>query len=772
MSGGSYKQLDWEHILNHLQAFATSNKAKQELRELSPLPDPEKAKNQMQAILNAQSILQQQQVRPFFESLDHVSPWLLRLKKGATLKGIELKDVRWFCLELLALRSILPPEANETDLFSPDPLISTLEQVIHPSGDIRSDASQTLYQLIKEKESISQKVTQIMDRLVKDFQIQDYLQDKYVTTREGRWVIPVKSGKQHSIKGVIHGASQTKQTVYIEPDATIHLNNRLREIEVAIEEEVERILQTTSRFLMNYCEAMDKAAARMLEYDILFAQAQWNQRIGGNIPDWTHEELELEDLAHPLMIFDGKKPVRNSIRLKEKKVLLLSGPNAGGKTVLLKAIGLACHMARCGLPVPARQPRLPFFENILVAIGDQQSVGEELSTFAAHLKLLQQAAQLKGGKNLILVDEIASSTDPEEGGAIARAFIERFVANGVFGVITSHLSFLKTGWGPHDGVLPGSLEFDLKTANPTYHFLSGVSGQSLALEMAKKMRVDSSIIERAYELLSPASKQRLQLLSEAEGLKQQLIEQQESLKAARDAARAEKETWERKNKEFEAQKEKELERIIKQAQKQVDELLATLKAADTLTRHRRAAEAKTQLPQLIKSGNSSSASREAAPLTAETFKQKFPPGSKVFIRSMNRDGIVQSEPNSKGEIMVLADSMRLSVPWTEVEISNQAGNPTQGILRSKGYFFAQPDQDIVLDCRGQTVEQALERLDMVLDQALQMKKNRFKVVHGHGTEVLKKTIRTHLTRSPFVLKWTAGRPEEGGDGITWVDLDT
>ncbi|WP_413288257.1 endonuclease MutS2 [Bdellovibrio sp. HCB337] len=766
--------LDWIEILEKIRGYATSESAKSKILEIAPLANPAEAQKSFQEIFEAGAVLSEG-VRPYMQSLDLFSTWYPRLKKGAVLKTLEIKDVRSFCLEALALQEALSSIENDWalkirgQLMEAEEPLSAIDQIMTPGGEIRSDASEKLYNLFREKEKLGREVQTSLDRLVKDHQMENNLQDKYVTTRDGRWVLPVKGGMQRYVPGVIHGSSQTKQTVFIEPEKVIPLNNRLRQVEVEIEDEIERLLVELSKYLTSQAGPILESFGLLEEADVRLAQAQFAGMIKASTLDFTDDGFELIEVRHPLLQLSGKTVVSNTVLLNtDKSILLLSGPNAGGKTVLLKSIGLAAQMARCGLPVCASESsKLPFFKEILIGIGDAQSVDEELSTFAAHLKILTKAAQMQGPQNLILIDEICGSTDPEEGSALARSFIETFSKRNVYAVITSHLGPLKAGWSEKDHVLNGSLEYDPKTGRPTYQFLAGIPGDSLAIQTAKRVGVSKEIVDRATEVLSPETRARLHGLEQIEQLKIDIANLQDHLRKETAKATATKNKYENLLAQLNKEKEARLAGTLRRAEKKVEEAISLAKAGDVFDKHRNLQEIKYKLPEIVK----------AKPITlgavesAEDFAKRFPTGSKVFVPSLNQDGIVQSTPNSKGEVMILSNSIRLQLPWQELRSPGKPQNPTAQLVRkSSSVTVALNEDETVLDLRGKTVESALEDLEIALDKAAQVREDRLKIIHGHGTEALKKAVRTYLSRSIYVKKWKAGAPEAGGDGITWVEL--
>lgn len=769
--------LDWSEILKRMSQSATSEVVREKILALEPYTNPDLARQSVDDIFAAAELLGLG-VRPFMSSLDLFPAWISRLRKKALLKIVEIRDVRTFSLETLAFSETLKTlnnswtEKYQQQLMEAQRPISAIDQILTPGGEIRADASETLHRLFTEKESLARNVQSQLDRLVKDHQMENLLQEKFVTTREGRWVLPIKGGMQHFMPGVIHASSQSKQTVFMEPERVIPLNNRLRQIEVEIEEEIERLLMELSDFLSSLTIDFETTRDILEICDFQLTQAQFSIHIKASRFEFSENELDLVEIKHPLLAVSGKPVIANSVKLNgSKSILLLSGPNAGGKTVLLKSIGLAAQMARCGLPLCAEEgSRIPFFNSILIGIGDSQNVGEDLSTFAAHLQILQKSTELSGFNNLILIDEICGSTDPEEGSALARSFIEQFAAQKVFAVITSHLSPLKSGWDEDSPVLNGSLEYDAKSGRPTYQFLSGIPGDSLALQTARRVGVDPKLIDRALELLSPASRERLKALDEIEILKHDINQLQTHLKKENQKAAQLKLHYEQLIKEFEQQKENLLTKTVKKAEKKVEEAIAQASVDDTFRKHRQLQEIKYQLPEIIKARNITSSS---TPESAEDFASKFPPGTKVFVPDLNQDGIVQSLPNAKGEVMILANSIRLQLFWRNLMPPNKSVNPTGAIVRqSSGFTAALINEDRVLDLRGKTVNEALEELESALDRAHVQQEDRIKIIHGHGTEAIKKAVRTFLSRSSYVKKWKSGGVEAGGDGFTWAEISS
>ena len=758
--------IDWDKILDHLVEFATSLEGKERLKKTCPLKDSRKACESFSVIVQAREILETGE-RPCMESLDFFHSWFLKLKKNAVLKTMELKDIRMFLLEVESLQQTLEPhqgpwvQSTKPQLMPVQEPLCAIDHLMTPQGDIRSDASEILYKLNQEKKQLVLKVQNSLDELVKGHDHDLHLQDKYVTNREGRWVIPIKSGMRHELEGIIHATSSSKQTVFMEPQAVVPLNNRIKQIEIQIQKEIEKLLKEISNFLFKKLHDFEKSKQVMLNVDCFFARAQLAHATSAQPIGFSEDFIRLENLRHPLMMINKEPIVANHLELSQKeKILILSGPNAGGKTVLLKSFGLASHMARCGLPVCADSNSfLPFFEKILVAVGDNQSVDQNLSTFAGHLKILNRACHAKGPQSLILIDEICGSTDPDEGSALARSFIEHYAEQKAFGLITSHLGPLKTKWKLDSGIINGSMNYDLNSGQPTYEFIRGLAGQSLAFATAQKIGILESVYKRAKSHLSPQGQKRLLFMEEMEKIRDETLQLKTQLREKLNRAENTRTEYEKKIKEFEFEKQKRLDQEASQFIEKIKEDLKKGKIKNLSEIHPQQGRILLDFPEVTRNHPHLTDHK-----SHESFMKSFPPGSPVFIENLNRNGIVQGEPNSKGEIPVLSGSMRMFVNWRLLKSPGETKNPSKKKLHPKKVIFDNRESE--LDLRRLNASEAIEKLEITLDKAQACQTERVRIIHGQGT--LKKAVRNHLSRSVYINGWQVSMDE--GDGTTLAYL--
>jgi len=762
------KGLDWETILKKMAAFSSCFQSKNKILETEPYAHMSMAQKNMDMIESFKTIfLENGNKRVLLEGMENLDSILYSIKKGQSLNILDLNTMRVFFEDLKALNELYAWTDYE-NLYSliervlkPDSFLEKINKLITDSGEFRSDASYLLYESFNKKNSLSKQVHKTLDRIVKDFSMENTLQDKYVTTREGRWVLPVISGRQHDLKGIIHDSSNSKQTVFMEPEEVVGLNNKIRELEEIIRREIERLLKEISDYLSEKHPEISKSYEAAIEIDALSAVAMWALTFDAKRIMITKDPvLNLKETFHPLLIEETENLTKNDFELShDENVLLLSGPNAGGKTVFLKCIGLACHMARCGFPVCAHESStVPFFTEIKVLIGDHQSVEDSLSTFAAHLKALDECSLMKGPKNLILIDEICGSTEAGEGSALARAFIEKISQNNVKGFVTSHLGPLKAGWDETSGVVNGSMFFDQKKGTPTYEFVKGIPGDSLALETAKKVGVHKDIIDRALFFLDPEQRKKYAGLVEIESLQDNLKKQRDLYKSKQTELDDLKKEYQGMIKDFKDEQDSLLELSIKKAQANLDQNSGYANIQKFLKNKKHIDAMKESSPNLIKT----SSEKPSSEITEENFAKKFPPGTPVYIPSLKKKGVIQGTPNAKGFVPVMSDSMRLLIKWSD---ARSAALPDPGEQKRKMGSVKKVIEgktENQVDLRGMDVESALQELEDAIDQSLRLECERLKVVHGHGTEKIKKNVRSFLSRHPLVKTWKADQ----NDGAT------
>jgi len=769
------KNIDWELVLRKIKELASSDLAKDEIDRTAPLGSAAEALNQFRQIEEAAELIEVAG-RTTAESLNLFPLWFERLKKSAVLNGVELKDARLFFIEVLALKQILSQSSGtwvqqiKAQLLEAKRPISAIDQVLTPDGSVRSDASETLYNLIQRKKDFEREVRNHLDTLVKKHDLEPVLRDRFVTTREGRWVVPVKSGMQHQLKGIIHDSSQSKQTVFIEPEEVVKTNNELRKILSAIDEEIHHLFKELSKMLETMIEEIKLAHQCLLDCDIRFAQAQFARLVEARSVTFSDGELFLHELRHPILELEkkeGPRVVSNTVELSgERRILLLSGPNAGGKTVLLKSVGLACHMARCGLlPVCDANSRIPFFRRIYAVVGDSQSVSEHISTFAAHLKALNEILELPSASpQLVLVDEICGATDPEEGAALAKSFIMAYEKMGSFGVVTSHLGPIKKGWETNKGVLPGSMEYSDEAGGATYRLILGAHGRSMALKVAEKVGVNHAIVERAQTFLSPESQSLHKAMKEIEANQSELNAMRKDLQKERSEAENSRREYLRLIDDLNKEKATLLEDLAAKSEQKLLELIDQAKKSDD--RIKGLEQLKSQMPEIIKGPQRSEIAN------VQDFLTQNPVGSRVYIPHLAKDAIIQGVANQKGEIPVLAGSMRLSILWSQLKPNSLPDSVTRKVIRETGFQMPIATQaERTIDLRGFRIEKALEELELQLDRAMQAQTDKVRIIHGHGTEALKRAVRTYLARSIYIKKWRAGDTEAtGDDGVTFAEL--
>jgi DNA mismatch repair protein MutS2 len=729
--------------------------------------------------------------RPSLGSLRDPRPLLEKLRiEGAALAALEilaLTELARAALEMQRLFVKCPLarlDEGARSLADFRNLVTELEGKIHPDGSVDSSASPELARIRRAIERLRVEVQAVLERLLRHLSREGVLQDAVVTLRNDRFVIPVRVEEKRRVQGVVHGASSSGATVFLEPMETLPLNNELVELQDREFAEIQRILGEFSRKLRERRDDLVRATEILSELDLAFAKAEFARQYDACIPEFGSERaLALEDARHPLLEktlrAQGKSPVPLSIELKPPKIMMIvSGPNTGGKTVALKTLGSAVLMAQAGIPVPAAEFKLPVFRRVLADIGDQQSIEANLSTFSAHVQNIQRMAEVAGEKDMVLMDELGTSTEPNEGAALAVAILEHFRGRGAMTLVTTHHSRLKAYAAETPEALNAAMEFDELTLQPTYRLLSGLPGKSSALDIAQRLGLETSIVEKARTLLHPADAEAAALIA---GLHQQR-EELERQSGELDRQRSDQEVRQRelenrleaehrqKLKDLDARLEQTLRANEKRWEGVVDQLRAQLEAAKgpkpskglerkmaALKRDVRE-EWNTQVLEAIGSG---------APATVEPAADRpLAVGDQVQVANLSSPGTVMAFPDDE-QVDIAVGHLHMRLQRSEVRriVHGGTGAAIPAMVARRG-----DEAPAELNVIGDTADVARERVDKFLDEAYMAARFRLRVIHGFGKGILRKTLHEMFASHPHVEKFYLAPPHEGGAGATIVEL--
>ena len=670
-----------------------------------------------------------------------------------------------------------------------------IDRCVSADGEMLGQASPALHDALRLAQGLKQRIRRRVENMVASSRYRELLQEPYYAQRENRYVLPIKAERQHDLPGIVHDMSASGATVFLEPRELIDLNNEIKVAELQVTREINRILQELTDRVVEHLQDLRSLLHVLTTLDGIGAKARLSVRMNGTpVRLNTDGHVRLWNARHPLLPLSKEQVVPNDVMFeKDSAVLVISGPNTGGKTVLLKLLGLCSLMVRGGLHLPCGDgSEMAFFEDTFADIGDAQDLTKDLSSFSAHIRkligLLKSIEHRTGGSphTLVLLDEVISSTDPAEGAALAEALLRRFAELNLKVVVTTHYNSLKTLALSTPGFLNASLEFDVNTLAPTYRFISGIPGGSSALDIAGRLGMDPSILDHALSLVHQEDRQLDHIFADLQHTHQELKEE-------REVARTQRESADRDATEAHAITERlrSVEREeIKKMKKKFREELATARAeirriTESLHRQRtwtHAQEAQHQLQRVEDSvSQHTRASLETVPV------ESLEEGDIVEIANLDTLGRLLEKPQGKKSVRVQVGESKMSVHVDRLVglgkgegIPDAVSRPAQPALRSSKPGRLLSNENVPsgstasgfagIDLRGQTAEEALEQLTAQLDQALLRNAKSVRIIHGHGTGKLKAAIRQFLAQSTYVTTFRPGAKEEGGDGVTMAEL--
>ncbi len=789
----SMEALDWPVVLDHLAQQARTVMGAETARR-GELATSREAALERYAAVDEASFLEARGESPPVGGVSDLRPALARARRGAVLEGPELLACVRGLRGLSNLRHWLEARAEELpwldQLAQPiqvdGELLYTMERAFDDSGQLADAAWPELAELRAGIRATRRRIRSVLDELIKGDALGDALQDRYVTEREGRFVVPVKTARRSSV-GIVHDTSKSGETAFVEPSQVVEPQNRLASLEIQRRREEHRILALLSSSLSLHAPALEASLHAATQVDLACARAALGRKLRGCIPRvGTDGAIELRRARHPVLALRGVEVVPNDLSVDaEHPGLVLTGPNAGGKTVALKTIGLAALFVRAGLPVPADEgSRVDWFDGVLADVGDLQTIHQDLSTFSGHLMLMSMMMERADPSCLVLVDEVAVGTDPAQGAALARAAMETMVEAGARVVVTTHYLELKAlaGQDPRFALM-GAQYLD---GRATWRLLPDLVGQSHALGVARELGLPTAVLDRAEALLGSRATDLAALMERVEGEHQQLREQRESLDERGRAIERTRRELEDKHRQLEERRLRIERRVaedfgarLRRQEEGLKRLIAGLQADPSLK------DAGLLLDK-VRTVRQEVEESVAEPEPQGEPPRELEPGDRVTVRSLRRDATVV-EVKRDGRVQVAVGTLRswvklddlfLAAPAPRGEdkkkkrgkkppANRKAPRPQPEGERQWGGLRCDANS---LDLRGQRLEEALESTETFLDAMMMRGEPVAWVLTGHGTGVLKDGLRRWVESSRYVRRWRPAEEGEGGDAWTIVEL--
>ena len=790
MNSKTLRKLEYNKIISLLADHASSESGKQLCRSLLPQTELS-AIEQMQEETAAAFTRIIKKGRPSFGGCVPVEASLKRLELGASLGSGELLSIGRL---LDCAGQIKSYGRHETVDEFPDCLdfyFQRLEPVTRVASEIRrcileedviaDDASANLQKIRRSIQSFDGKIHSALNSMVNG-SMRNYLQDAIVTMRGDRYCLPVKAEYRSQVKGMIHDQSSTGSTLFIEPMTVVKLNNDLMELHAKEQEEIQVILSTLSSMAAEHCEELRVDYEVLTTLDFIFARGSLAVDQNASRPVLNQEgRIYIREGRHPLL--DRTKVVPTTICLGDDyDLLIVTGPNTGGKTVSLKTTGLFTLMGQAGLHIPALdRSELAVFTEVYADIGDEQSIEQSLSTFSSHMTNIVSFLKQVDEHSLVLFDELGAGTDPTEGAALAIAILTSLHRRGIRTMATTHYSELKVFALTTEGVENASCEFDVETLRPTYHLLIGIPGKSNAFAISKKLGLSDEIIEEAKTHLSDQEESFEELLSDLEHSRRTIEREQAEIRAYKE----ELETLRRRTKEKQEKLDAQKERIIRDANEKAERILQSAKdyADETMRNFRKFGKENISASEMEKEREKlrQRMAKTSSKVTLEKAQPKkaykpsdFKLGTSVRVLSMNLTGTVHTLPDSRGNVEVQMGILRSKVPITDLDIieetasytSKQTRRTSSGKMKMGKSLTVSPEINLI----GRTSDEAVALLDKYLDDAYLAHLSTVRVVHGKGTGALRNAVHQYLKRQKHVKSYRLGAFGEGDAGVTIVEF--
>lgn len=773
------EKLEFKKILNHISKYSITETGKKLILNLYPSSDLSLITNEGMLIEEAKDIL----IKTGYPPIDYLSDLNIVLSEsrieGATLSSSKVLEILKLAkssrLLIQFLKSELKDESKLKDelnsLFSDKLFEHQIEKIITELGEVKENASLVLSQIRKDINSRRNELVKSINRIIKSLKDDDIVREDYLTLRDGRMVIPIKAEHKRHIRGFIHSESATGQTVYIEPEETLDLNNDIISLSFAERREIERILRELTKMIGLSSELLKKSLNTLAYIDSIFARAKYSIEIIGAFPQIDGSKpIFISEARHPILVkkLNRQLTVPLSFELNDDKVVIITGPNAGGKTVVLKTIGILNLMLQSGIHIPANSnSNFHIFENILLDIGDQQSIEDDLSTFSSHLKNLKSILENSGSDSLVLLDEIGTGTDPAEGSSLAAAILSTLLEKGSTVFASTHHGSLKVFAYNINGMQNGAMEFDHLNLSPTYKFNLGVPGSSYAFEIAKRTGLSDDVLDKAKQYIDSDKHNLEMFLSELEEKSNKLNKKLNELEIENSRLTGLSELYKKSYEKIEKEKKEILKKVkaegeiyLESVNKKIEKVIKDIKESGA---SKEVIKESKNIIQEIKIENKE-LFKENVEIISD--KKNFVIGDFVGINNSATTGKIIEINKTKEKATILSGAIKMQVKLSELFETKE--NKT--VVENNFSSYKISDVNYRLDIRGEKPEVAEFTVVKFLDEAYQTSLERVEILHGKGTGVLKKTVWDILKHHEKVKNYYFAAIEFGGAGITIAEL--
>jgi DNA mismatch repair protein MutS2 len=774
------EKLEFRKVLQYISKYCITEKGKNNTLLISPHSELDKSLLEGKLVDEAKEILIKQYQPPldYLPSLDEI---LYQSKiEGAVLDGKKILDILKLAVisrnmtQYLKNNSDIAPglERLSNSLFVDKVFEHHIQKIITEEGDIKENASPKLLEIRNEIKTKQDELVKSVSRITKNLKEKDIVREDYLTLRDGRIVIPVKAEHKRHIRGFIHSESATGQTVYIEPEETLELNNEIVSLSFAEKREVERILREITKKIGSVSTELLNSLESISYFDSVFARAKYSLEIIGSFPEADNSKpIKIIDARHPILLkkLGRENTVPLNAEIGENKIVVITGPNAGGKTVVLKTIGLLTLLIRSGIHIPASpDSNFHFFEHVLVDIGDEQSIEDDLSTFSSHLSRINNILAQADSGTLVLLDEIGTGTDPAEGAALAAAVLIKLKENNATVFASTHHGSLKLIANDTAGFENAAMEFDNKNLKPTYVFKQGTPGSSYAFEIARRIGLNDDFLSLAGRYLEPDKHKIENFLINIEAKSREVEEKLKKMEIENarltgfsNLYKQNLERLEKEKKEILKKVKAEADDYLKDINKKVEKVIKELKESKA---SKEVIKSSQNIIKEIKESNKTFFKEE--PL-AEEGDREFQVGDMALLKNTNTTGKVIEISEDKKKATLLAGKVKIQVPFSELVQANIQNKVEE---REKEYFFTASSPKIRLDIRGERADEAEFEVIKFVDEAYSAGLDRIEILHGKGTGALKKTVKEILSSHEKVKNFYFAPIEIGGDGITIAEL--